>query len=396
MLSECQKASAIGARTARACDGCMLRRARWFCASDDAFLCHACDVSVHSANQLAGRHQRVRISTASLGDGVADWDRKVTRRARTPRNGLKGKLELKEASSLIVPEIGVEEEQSCENEDLMVFQVPVFDADCGFWNEDESTSAEELHRLLEFVPDDIQYTAGHEGLSGVDSSCDNELLDSKESKKMDVVGFENNERNYSRVKMEGGDDEIEAVLAFQFDSELMNSDSRESLLDWDFGFESDEMMVKGEEVVKMIAEQSGGEEAVPFGKGMLLLKLNCEQVMSAWDDQGCPWMDGTPPEFDPIGDGWPKFPGVRDANAGPGNTNPDDENGGSSAGGGRVVSEERVARVTRYREKRRSRLFSKKIRYEVRKLNAEKRPRMKGRFVKRVQSYVGPQIASLK
>jgi hypothetical protein len=43
----------------------------------------------------------------------------------------------------------------------------------------------------------------------------------------------------------------------------------------------------------------------------------------------------------------------------------------------------REARVTRYREKRRTRLFAKKIRYEVRKLNAEKRPRMKGRFVKR-------------
>lgn len=42
----------------------------------------------------------------------------------------------------------------------------------------------------------------------------------------------------------------------------------------------------------------------------------------------------------------------------------------------------REARVTRYREKRRMRLFSKKIRYEVRKLNAEKRPRMKGRFVR--------------
>ena len=44
----------------------------------------------------------------------------------------------------------------------------------------------------------------------------------------------------------------------------------------------------------------------------------------------------------------------------------------------------REARVSRYREKRRTRLFAKKIRYEVRKLNAEKRPRMKGRFVKSV------------
>ncbi|MCL7032103.1 hypothetical protein MKW94_013546 [Papaver nudicaule] len=47
------------------------------------------------------------------------------------------------------------------------------------------------------------------------------------------------------------------------------------------------------------------------------------------------------------------------------------------------MMEERGARVLRYKEKRQNRLFSKRIRYEVRKLNAEKRPRMKGRFVKR-------------
>lgn len=50
----------------------------------------------------------------------------------------------------------------------------------------------------------------------------------------------------------------------------------------------------------------------------------------------------------------------------------------------------REARVSRYREKRRTRLFAKKIRYEVRKLNAEKRPRMKGRFVKRTSSFAAP------
>lgn len=41
----------------------------------------------------------------------------------------------------------------------------------------------------------------------------------------------------------------------------------------------------------------------------------------------------------------------------------------------------REARVLRYKEKRRSRLFSKTIRYEVRKLNAERRPRMKVRLI---------------
>ena len=55
----------------------------------------------------------------------------------------------------------------------------------------------------------------------------------------------------------------------------------------------------------------------------------------------------------------------------------------------------REARVSRYREKRRTRLFSKKIRYEVRKLNAEKRPRMKGRFVKRAPFLAGPAFPLL-
>ncbi|KAI3678542.1 hypothetical protein L6452_37838 [Arctium lappa] len=43
----------------------------------------------------------------------------------------------------------------------------------------------------------------------------------------------------------------------------------------------------------------------------------------------------------------------------------------------------REASVLRYRKKRQNRLFSRKIRYHIRKLNADKRPRLKGRFVKR-------------
>lgn len=60
-----------------------------------------------------------------------------------------------------------------------------------------------------------------------------------------------------------------------------------------------------------------------------------------------------------------------------------------------MVDGGREARVSRYRAKRRTRLFSKKIRYEVRKLNAEKRPRMKGRFVKGA-NFVATAIPLLK
>ncbi|KAG8082543.1 hypothetical protein GUJ93_ZPchr0014g47445 [Zizania palustris] len=50
-----------------------------------------------------------------------------------------------------------------------------------------------------------------------------------------------------------------------------------------------------------------------------------------------------------------------------------------------VVSKgpEREARLTRYREKRKSRRFQKTIRYASRKAYAETRPRIKGRFAKR-------------
>ncbi|KAI3782164.1 hypothetical protein L2E82_12198 [Cichorium intybus] len=47
---------------------------------------------------------------------------------------------------------------------------------------------------------------------------------------------------------------------------------------------------------------------------------------------------------------------------------------------------DRLARVLRYREKKKNRKFEKKIRYASRKAYAEKRPRIKGRFAKQTES----------
>lgn len=115
---------------------------------------------------------------------------------------------------------------------------------------------------------------------------------------------------------------------------------------------------------------------------LVSLSLNYEDVLTAWSDRGSPWAS----LHDCNSDGG----GCQDAGLVPelglsyngAQLNIIGGGGGQedscrNAGGGRE------ARVLRYREKRRTRLFSKKIRYEVRKLNAEKRPRMKGRFVKR-------------
>ncbi|KAK9828659.1 hypothetical protein WJX72_001371 [[Myrmecia] bisecta] len=67
------------------------------------------------------------------------------------------------------------------------------------------------------------------------------------------------------------------------------------------------------------------------------------------------------------------------------------------AGAGKSEEElrDRAACLERYREKKRNRAFSKTIRYEMRKINAERRPRIKGRFVKRsdLEDYLDDKLA---
>ncbi|XP_060172136.1 protein CHLOROPLAST IMPORT APPARATUS 2-like isoform X1 [Lycium barbarum] len=100
---------------------------------------------------------------------------------------------------------------------------------------------------------------------------------------------------------------------------------------------------------------------VPKQKSELLLKLNFDDVLNAWSDKESPFADDMPGS---------EVAG-NDVQARLAQIDLFSENGGI-----------REASVLRYKEKRRTRLFSKKIRYQVRKVNADRRPRMKGRFVK--------------
>ncbi|XP_019188269.1 PREDICTED: uncharacterized protein LOC109182571 [Ipomoea nil] len=97
----------------------------------------------------------------------------------------------------------------------------------------------------------------------------------------------------------------------------------------------------------------------------LNLSLNYQHVLDAWSDRRTLW--------------------ARDKTA---FSLPNNPNNHSYMGEVPVMDNEerstrREASVMRYKEKRQTRLFSKKIRYQVRKLNAEKRPRLKGRFVRK-------------
>ncbi|XP_022732275.1 protein CHLOROPLAST IMPORT APPARATUS 2-like isoform X2 [Durio zibethinus] len=88
----------------------------------------------------------------------------------------------------------------------------------------------------------------------------------------------------------------------------------------------------------------------------LQLKLNYDEVVNAWSDRGCPFSEEPPGSEVPGNDVYARLAQID-----------------LFTEGGGV----REASVLRYKEKRRTRLFSKKIRYQVRKVNADRRPRMK-------------------
>ncbi|KAI3454907.1 hypothetical protein Pfo_011570 [Paulownia fortunei] len=401
-INESKASNALGGKTARACDSCLLKRARWFCAADDAFLCQACDASVHSANQLASRHERVRLETSSfkfreVNSFPPAWHQGFTRKARTPRPAKSTRLHPPANHPLpLVPEINAEDPFPEENEEQLLCRVPVFDplanefcteivkgeeADhdhiVGNMLLDDGEACHDLYlaELLSTCDEELaEFAADVESLLGTgieeDSAC---RINGSRLGRVDCQDEDNGIDGFldgKRVKVEeeeDDDDEVRAAIARHFDPAL------DMELNWDFGYASCMAGEVGEDMKKVAATKttsnidSGSESQF---KKRMLLRLNYEAVIAAWANQGSPWTNGIRPEFNLdefmvacLGGGSHPCGGVRG------------RSGANDAG--------REARVSRYREKRRTRLFSKKIRYEVRKLNAEKRPRMKGRFVKR-------------
>ncbi|KAE9618752.1 hypothetical protein Lal_00047725 [Lupinus albus] len=399
----------VAGKTARACDSCIRKRARWYCAADDAFLCQACDSFVHYANPLARRHERLRLKTASFkflnelnNYAPPSWHHK---KARTPRQGKQSsKYSIGNNNNNpfhLVPEVGFDEVNSHdENEEQLLYRVPRFELLCSTpssvtsgevvekskvsWDYD-GNNHDGVENMLGSVPSEIElaeFAADVETLlgKGLENECigmeELGLVDTKEEASWECsVGsggkklkFEEEERNEVGDKMMMEGIEREAFeLSFRYD--ISNETSEEVKEKVAFDVENDgEVKENDEEKRKKI-----------------LLQLDYDAVISAWDSQKCPWTTGDKPNLDPD-ECWPHCMGtcgkVLHYPYGGFMSHP-------------VVGDgEREARVLRYREKRRTRFFSKKIRYEVRKLNAEKRPRMKGRFVKRA-SFEAPTFPSL-
>ncbi|KAK6152194.1 hypothetical protein DH2020_014829 [Rehmannia glutinosa] len=107
-----------------------------------------------------------------------------------------------------------------------------------------------------------------------------------------------------------------------------------------------------------LASTASSEDIHRTGGG-LRLKLNYDDVLNAWSDKGSPFS----------GDGPAEESAGNDVQARLAHIDLFPENGAA-----------RGAIVLRYMEKRRTRLISKKIRYQVRRVNADQRPRMKIKY----------------
>ncbi|PIN22548.1 hypothetical protein CDL12_04741 [Handroanthus impetiginosus] len=409
--SESKLANVVVGKSARACDNCIKKRARWYCAADDAFLCQSCDSSVHSANPLARRHERVRLKTASIKsfDGLKihlpSWTKGFTKKPRTPRNKKNSKF----SNPLrLVPEICSEENSHEENEEQLLYRVPIFDPFVaelctssnnvqndaeiaqGFGQESKPLSddfGQEMNHLQGFLPSEMdlaEFAADVESLLGKgleDESFDMEglgILDGDD----DENGKESKECSLGSERVKVEKEEVGELANHNGEFIDIGRDTFELNFDYDSPITGEEEEDNKARNFQPIVTKSFEDSNKVYGSKKIFLRLDYEGVLSAWDDQKSPWTTGERPDLD-SSECWPDCLGACGTMHLYGDI-------GMMNGHAAVIGDGgREARVSRYREKRRTRLFSKKIRYEVRKLNAEKRPRMKGRFVKRA-NFVAP------
>ncbi|XP_065880681.1 zinc finger protein CONSTANS-LIKE 16-like [Euphorbia lathyris] len=385
MISNKNVANAFAGKTARACDSCIKKRARWYCAADDAFLCQSCDSSVHSANPLARRHERVRLKTASLKSldlKEPSWLHGFTRKPRTPRHGAKPLSLFKTQDKFnFVPELGSDEislEDNDEDQQLL-YRVPIFDpfvaqlctsttiSNDGIESRDSFPASAEKRQDVEslhgFLPSDMDladFAADVESLLG--RGLENESF------RMEELGL-------VECKEEELHEDCNSLKKEEFDVDTEIDMGKEEELPFELSFEYDSATCgeEDEKVERELKKEGDESQEKSIKKKKILLSLDYEGVISAWASQGCPWTTGNRPELEADDECWPHWMGNWGG----------EQHGYRQYAVNHVMGGGREARVSRYREKRRTRLFSKKIRYQVRKLNAEKRPRMKGRFVKR-------------
>ncbi|CAK9878434.1 unnamed protein product, partial [Sphagnum jensenii] len=400
---------AIAGKSSRACDGCGVQRAQWYCAADEAYLCDRCDTGVHSANSVACRHERVRLapngaplkmpkrssSAASShhlskpykNKGVAKEAAAATGHRQAQATPLLPPPPLPTATGGGNLRVGGD----AEGEDR--FLVPNSFEDCccldsgvdgatvsligGGGNSEPSAVfiggdipglvIDDFHGFdygLNFDlairgEEDFDLRVGG-GAAAAAASEDHGCFTSTTCSDGSGSSFSSGVDQQQSWDLENCIPPTPSPFARFFSSSRVKTEEEEDVTKQTLQGPAEKLKKKAKEILKCSLEGLSEEDL----RHVPSLRLDYEEVLNAWSDRGALWTD------DDDLSGSQTVPGGEDS------FNSDDAS---------LSNEGREARVLRYKEKRRTRLFSKKIRYEVRKLNAERRPRMKGRFVKRIQ-----------
>lgn len=333
MESEDYIANAVGGKTARACDGCVKKRARWYCAADDAFLCQACDGSVHAANPLAQRHERVRLKTASMTQlslQIPSWHHGFTRKPRTPRGKHhhrqhKSEKQLTANSTHLVPETIPNSENICEENDeqeQLIYRVPIFDPFAAEMSLSDTSNESvtlrvgdddgEKHKVGFYQSDmDLEeFAADVENLlcKGLDDqeSFDMETLGFFDSRGKDSVESPSTWCTGAVIKFEEPDEVKDSTIVnYQIEAEIdMTKETFElNFDDYDTpenNYEEDyeKVGVFGNVIDQLKEECEVMEMNVEEKKSKILLALNYEGVLAAWPEQKSAWMTGDRPQLE--------------------------------------------------------------------------------------------------
>ncbi|KAJ0030047.1 zinc finger protein CONSTANS-LIKE 4 [Pistacia vera] len=311
------------------CDSCKSATATLFCRADSAFLCVNCDTKIHAANKLASRHARVRVC------------------------------------------------EVCEHAPAHVTCKADAAALCDTCDRDIH-SANPLARRHERVPvtpfyDSVNSAVKHNG----------------------VVNFMDDDRYFDDV--EGGDVSREEAEAASWllpnpkvveDGPEMNTgqyafSDMDPYLDLEFGpvdpkLEAQEQNSSGTDGV--VPVQSKNVHAPLVNDHCFDLDFSGSKSFGYGYNTQCLSHSVSSSSLD-VGV-------VPDGSAMTDISNPYSRGTESTNQTVQLSSADREARVLRYREKRKNRKFEKTIRYASRKAYAEMRPRIKGRFAKRIDTEV--------
>jgi hypothetical protein len=341
-------AGAMGGKGARACDSCLRRRARWYCAADDAFLCQVCDKAVHSANPLARRHERLRPTSPSPHDeavAASTSDKQLRqvapawskRKARSRRPHVKSVGQLLSRKLVVVPEVAAEsseerskaeEDGGSEEEQLLYHRVPSF-------VDDAAAAVSSSCREREGVDGAVENANKQDPVAATTSSPVQQLPDSGLLAGLGPTDAELREfaADMEALLGQGMDDSNETDVSFYMESlGLMTPASEDdggrvkTEHDGTLGFGRAEMKSEASAEVLDIefsccSPTAGGNEDVEdsfeekatagkrdhaadaqFLRRNLDLRLNYEAVIASWGPS--PWIDGQRPQVR-LDDFWP-------------------------------------------------------------------------------------------